>query len=299
MTASPQAENLRAAFTAMAKRFEDPGMGLDAMRELADTLSRQQAEPTDVTYEETVAGSRPALWARPLNAVPGRALLYLHGGGYVTHDMSTSRKLVGHLAKAARAVALIPDYRLAPEDPFPAQIEDAVDAYRHLLEGGLAPDRIAFAGESAGGNLAAATILKAKELGLPLPGAYVGFSPWFDMLGELPSFDSGTDAFLQRPVSQQMAAMFLAGHDAADPLANPRLADLTGFPRSYVTAGADESLVDAVTDFADRARAARVPVNIDVVPDVQHVIQWTADRSPEADESIARVGFWLQAHLRG
>jgi acetyl esterase/lipase len=299
MTASPQANDLRAAFASLAKRFEDPGLTLDAMREMADTLGRQQAEPTEVTYEETVAGSRRALWARPLTAVPGRALLYLHGGGYITHDMNTSRKLVGHLAKAARAVALVPDYRLAPEDPFPAQIEDAVAAYRHLLEHGFGAEQTAFAGESAGGNLAAATILKAKELGLPLPGAYVGFSPWFDLLGELPSFDSGTDAFLQRPVSQQMAAMFLDGHDPADPLANPRLGDLTGFPPSYVTAGGDESLVDAVTDFAVRARAAGVDVSIDVVPDVQHAIQWTAGRSPEADESIARVGAWLQTHLRG
>jgi epsilon-lactone hydrolase len=298
MNASPQANDLREHYVAMAKRFADnPDMGLDAMREMFDALSRHQAEPADVTYAETTIGDRPALWARPLNAVPGRALLYTHGGGYIAHDMNTSRKLAAHLAKAARATALIPDYRLAPEHPFPAAIDDAIAAYRRLLEEGYLPEHIAFAGESAGGNLAAASIVKARELGLPLPGAYAGFSPWLDLLGELPSFDSGTDAFLLRPVSQLMASMYLNGHDARDPLANPRLADLTGFPPSYVTAGADESLVDAVTDFADKAKAAQVDVTLEVVPDLQHAFQWTAGRSPEADQNITRIGTWLQKHL--
>jgi monoterpene epsilon-lactone hydrolase len=127
MTASPQADELRKQLTSLAKRAADnPDMGLDAMREMFDTLSRLQAEPTDVTYEETAVGDRPALWARPLNAVSGRAVLYIHGGGFISHDMNTSRKLVGHLAKAARATALIPDCRLAPEYPFPAALDDAM-----------------------------------------------------------------------------------------------------------------------------------------------------------------------------
>jgi monoterpene epsilon-lactone hydrolase len=153
-------------------------------------------------------------------------------------------------------------------------------AYRYLLEAGYRPEHIAFAGESAGGNLSAAMILKARDLGLPRPGAYVGFSPWFDLLGELPSFDSGTDAFLLRPASQSMASMYLNGHDPNDPLVNPRLADLTGFPRSYVTAGGDESLVDAVTAFADKAKAAQVDITVEVVPDVQHAFQ--VDSRPRA-----------------
>jgi monoterpene epsilon-lactone hydrolase len=300
MTASPQADELRKQLAALAKRAADnPDMGLDAMREMFDTLSRLQAEPTDVTYEETTAGDRPALWARPLNAVSGRAVLYIHGGGFISHDMNTSRKLVGHLAKAARASALIPDYRLAPEHPFPAALDDGMAAYRYLLEAGYRPEHIAFAGESAGGNLSAAMILKARDLGLPRPGAYVGFSPWFDLLGELPSFDSGTDAFLLRPASQSMASMYLNGHDPNDPLVNPRLADLTGFPPSYVTAGGGESLVDAVTAFADKAKAAQVDITVEVVPDVQHAFQWTAGRAPEADQNLARVGTWLQVHLAG
>ncbi|MEV5807278.1 alpha/beta hydrolase [Streptomyces parvulus] len=298
MSTSPESHALREHLVAMAARFEaDPDMGLDSMREMFDTLQDRQAEPTDVTYEEVTAGDRPAMWARPLSAVAGRVVLYTHAGGYIAHDMNTSRKLAGHLAKAAGAVALIPDYRLAPEHPFPAAIDDAVSAYRHLLDAGYQPHRIAFAGESAGGNLAAAALVKARQLGLPLPGAYVGLSPWFDLLGELPSFDSGTDAFLVRPVSQLMAGMYLAGHDANEPLANPRFADLKGFPPSYVTAGADESLVDAVTDFSERARAAGVDVTIEVAPGMQHAFQWMAGRAPEADQSISRIGGWLRTRL--
>lgn len=300
MATSLESDALHEHFTALAKRFADnPDAGLDALREMFDTLQHRQAEPTEVTYEEVVAGERPALWARPLHAAADRVVLYTHGGGYIAHDMTTSRKLVGHLAKAAGAAAIIPDYRLAPEFPFPAALDDAIGAYRHLLEAGYEPARIAFAGESAGGNLAAATIVKARELGLPLPGAYVGFSPWFDLLGELPSFDSGTDAFLVRPVSQLMAGMYLAGNDAHDPLVNPRFADLSAFPPSFVTAGADESLVDAVADFAARARAAGVEVTVEVAPGMQHAFQWMAGRAPEADENIARVGRWLQQQLAG
>ncbi|MER6443272.1 alpha/beta hydrolase [Streptomyces sp. NPDC001185] len=298
MSTSPESQALREHLVAMAGRFAaNPDMGLEAMREMFDTLQHLQAEPTHVTYDEVTAGDRPALWARPLTASPDHVVLYTHAGGYIAHDMNTSRKLAGHLAKAAGANALIPDYRLAPEHPFPAAIEDAVSAYRHLLNAGYAPRHIAFAGESAGGNLAAATILRARELGLPLPAAYVGFSPWFDLLGELPSFDSGTDAFLVRPVSQLMAGMYLGEQDVQQPLANPRLADLNGFPPSYVTAGADESLVDAVTDFSDRAQAAQVDVTIEVAPGMQHAFQWMAGRAPEADQNITRVGDWLRIHL--
>jgi monoterpene epsilon-lactone hydrolase len=300
LTNSTASAALREHFTAMATRVaENPDMGLPAMREMFDSLSRRQAEPTGVTYEEITVGGRPALWVRPAEADPRRIVLYAHGGGYIAHDMSTSRKLVGHLAKAAGAMALVPDYRVAPEHPYPAAIDDAIAAYRYLLSGGYEPARISFAGESAGGNLAAATIVTARELGLPLPAAYVGFSPWFDLLGERPSFDSGTDAFLLRPVSQLMAGLYLGDEDPHQPRANPLLADLIGFPDSYVTAGADESLVDAVTAFAEKARAAGVDTTLEIAEGMQHAFQWMAGRAPEADESITRVGEWIASRTKG
>jgi monoterpene epsilon-lactone hydrolase len=298
MTTSPESAALADAYRALAARFgANPDMSLEQLREMFDTLGQQQAEPRDVTYEETVAGSRPAIWAMPVGAAAGRVILYTHGGGYIAHSMATSRKLVGHLASAAGARALIPDYRLAPEHRYPAALDDAVAAYKYLLDTGHAPERIAFAGESAGGNLAAATIVRARELGLPLPAAYVGFSPWFDLLGESPSFDNGKDLFLLRPVSQMMAGMYLGDEDAHQPETNPLHADLHGFPPSHLTVGADESLVDAVTDFATKARAAGVDSSLEIAEGMQHAFQWMAGRAPEADASITRAGKWIAEHL--
>lgn len=298
MSTSTESQALYNHYVVLAERFAShPDMGLDAMREMFDTLHRRQAEPTDVTYEETRIGDRSALWVRPTNAVAGRAVLYTHGGGYIAHDMNTSRKLIGHLAKAAATVALVPDYRLAPEHPFPAALDDAIAAYQFLLNAGYLAQNIAIAGESAGGNLAAATIIKTRELNLPLPAAYVGFSPWFDLLGETLSFDSGTDAFLQRPVSQLMAGMYLGDADAHQPLTNPAYADLAGFPPTYLTAGADESLLDAVTTFAAKARNAEVDITVEVAHGMQHAFQWMAGRAIEADRSINDAGAWLQHRL--
>jgi monoterpene epsilon-lactone hydrolase len=299
MTTSPESAALADAYRTLAARFAaNPDMSLEQLREMFDPLGHQQAEPRGVTYEETPAGSRPAIWATPEGAVEGRVILYTHGGGYIAHSMATSRKLVGHLAAAAGARALIPDYRLAPENPFPAALHDAIAAYEFLLDSGHAPERIAFAGESAGGNLAAAMIVRARDVGLPLPGAYVGFSPWFDLLGEKPSFDNGKDLFLLRPVSQMMAGMYLGDGDAHQPQANPLHADLHGFPPSYVTAGADESLVDAVTDFSAKARDAGVDTTLEIAEGMQHAFQWMAGRAPEADASIDRAGKWIAKHLR-
>jgi acetyl esterase/lipase len=298
MTTSTESGALRELYLSLADRFAaSPDMSLEQLREMFDIIGHQQAEPTGVTYEEVTTGSRPAMWAFPDGAVDGRAILYTHGGGYIAHSMNTSRKLVGHLASATHANALIPDYRLSPEHPFPAAIDDAIEAYKFLLDAGYAPEHIGFAGESAGGNLAAATIVRARELGLPLPGAYVGFSPWFDLLGEKPSFDNGKDVFLLRPVSQMMAGMYLGSEGAHQALTNPLDSDLAGFPPSYVTAGADESLVDAVTEFAEKARAAGVNVTLNVAEGMQHAFQWMAGRASEADASVAEVGAWMAKQL--
>jgi monoterpene epsilon-lactone hydrolase len=184
MSPSLASQALLIQYRELAERFAaQPDMSLAAMRDMFESLSERQSEPTDVTYEEVAAGSGRALWVRPLNAVDGRVILYFHGGGYIAHTMSTSRKLIGHLAKATRASALVPDYRLAPEHPFPAQVEDATAAYRWLLDSDVAPASMAFAGESAGGNLALAAVVMAQLEHLPmqssasLPGSTFSGTP--------------------------------------------------------------------------------------------------------------------------
>jgi acetyl esterase/lipase len=242
----------------------------------------------------------PALWVRPVDAVVDRVILYLHGGGFVTHSMHSSRKLIGHLAKASRSVALVPDYRLAPEDPYPAQLDDAMASYEWLLDHGFSADRIVLAGESAGGNLSAALIVRLSQEGRPVPAAFVGFSPWFDLMGESAPFDrdSSTDAFLSREASSGMAQLYMGETgDPHAPLINPRFADLTGFPPSYLTAGSDENLVDSVQMFAESARSAGVDVTLEIAEGQQHAFQWMAGRAPEADASITAVGEWVQNHV--
>ncbi len=297
---SPESSALREHFAQMAERVAaNPTMDLPTLRDVTDALSTRQREPTDVTYEEVDAAGRPALWVRPAGANGEQVVLYTHGGGYISHSMSTSRKLVGHLAKAAGAAALIPDYRLAPEHPFPAQLDDATGAYHWLLDRGVAPEAVAIAGESAGGNLAAGTAVKLRDEGHALPGALVLFSPWFDLLGELETFDSNaeSDAFLSRQMSQLMAQMFLGETAATEPLANPLHADLTGLPPVFVTAGSEETLLASVRRFATRAERAGVDVTLRVADGMQHAFQWMAGRAPEADASIAEAGRFLRGRL--
>jgi monoterpene epsilon-lactone hydrolase len=299
----PSAESnaLRAHLQTMSQRMSaQPDLDILTMRDIAETLSTLQREPTGVTYEETYELPVPALWVRPLDAVVDRVILYLHGGGYVTHSMYSSRKLIGHLAKASRSVALVPDYRLAPENPYPAQLDDAMASYEWLLDHGFSADRIVVAGESAGGNLSAALIVRLSQEGRPVPAGFVGFSPWFDLLGESAPFDRhpSTDAFLSREASSGMAQLYMGeAGDPHDPLINPRFADLTGFPPTYVTAGAEENLVDSIQTFADAAQSAGVEVALEIAEGQQHAFQWMAGRAPEADASIAAAGDWIQTQM--
>ena len=298
---SPESTALRDHLAEMAGRVaENPNIDIATMRDIVEALAYRQREPTDVSYEETEVGDVPALWVRPANAVAGRVILYAHGGGFFAHTMHTSRKLVGHLAKATNATALIPDYRRAPEHPFPAQLDDFSSAYRALLDSGLDRRHVALAGESAGGNLATALVVKLKADGGPLPAAVVAFSPWFDLHGESEGFerDPPTDVFLSREMSSFMAGMFLGETTSAhDPLANPHHAALTGFPPMYLTAGGDEALAGAVQAFAEKARGQGVDITLHIADGMQHAFQWMAGRAPEADHDIANAGRWLQQRL--
>jgi len=277
----------------------NPSMDLPALRGMLEELHVQAAEPTGVTYEEVEAGGRPAMLCSPQGADTDRVVLYFHGGGFVSNSMHSHRKLAAHLAKATGCAALVPDYRLAPEHPFPTQIEDAAAAYRWLLDRGFGHDHIAFAGDSAGGNLATALALKLRDEGAPLPAAIVGFSPWYDLESLEGTLDTNaaTDAFVQRAVVQNMAALYLAGASPRHPLANPLAADPTGLPPIYLAVGDHETLQDNAERFADLAKNAGVEVTLEISPGMQHVYPFMAGRAPEADATIAEVAQWLRPRL--
>lgn len=298
---STESDALRAHFQSMTDRMAaDPDMDLVTLRSMLEELAARAGEPEGVSYAEADAGGVRALWCRPEGADANRVVYYMHGGGFVSNTADSHRKLAAHLAKAVGARALVLDYRLAPEHPFPAQIEDAVTGYRWLRSQGIEARDIVTAGDSAGGNLAISVVLKLRDLGEPLPGAVIGFSPWLDMEHKGKTLDSNaaTDALVQRAVIEQMSAMFL-GEDGAptDPLANPLLADVVGLPPMYLAAGDHETLQDNAERFADKLRAAGNEVELEIAPGQQHVHPFMAGRAPEADATIARAADWVRNHL--
>jgi acetyl esterase/lipase len=301
---SKESDALRAHFQSMSDRMAaNPQMDLVTLRGTLEELHERAAEPTGVTYEEITidgpASELPAIWCIPVDGTDDRVILYTHGGGFVTNTRHSHRKLAGHLAKATGCRALVLEYRLAPEATFPAQLEDAVAAFAWLVEQGIAPEHIATAGDSAGGNLATAVALKLREDGRPQPAAVVGFSPWYDLEGTGSTMDTNADkdAFVQRPVVQHLGSQFIGDASLQDPLANPTYADLAGLPPLFLTVGGHETLLDSVEQFADRAKNAGVEVALEVAEGQQHVYPFMAGRAPEADSTIADAGRWLRSRL--
>jgi len=297
-TAQPNAlKDLYDSF--LARMVANPDMDLATMRDMHDSLSVLTTEPTDVTYADVDADGVPAILATPLSAQSDRVIVYSHGGGCVTGAAHSSRKLAAHLAKAAGTHALVVDYRLAPEHPFPAQIEDLVTAHRWLRARGYAPHHTATAGDSAGGNLAITTVLKLRDLGEPLPGAIIAISPWLDMehLGKTLESNADSDAIMSTEVSDSYAKLYLGETPRDEPLANPLHADLAGMPPMFVCAGDAEALLDNAERIAERAQAAGVDVLLDVQVGQQHVYPYMAGRSKEADSTIADAAAWVRPLL--
>ncbi|MEE2031250.1 alpha/beta hydrolase [Rhodococcus chondri] len=301
MTNDARTDTLRDLYESWAKRAAaNPTMDLATMRDMYEESHLLATEPEGITYRNVDANGVSAMWVIPEGAPDDAAIIYTHGGGCSIMSMHSHRKLAGHLAKAAGVKVLNLDYRLAPEHPYPAQLDDAQAAYRWLLEQGIDPQRIATAGDSAGGNLATTLVLALRDAGEQTPAAIVGFSPWYDMehKGRTLESNAATDALVQRPVVEMMAQMFLGENGSpTDPLTNPLYADPTGLPPMYLTAGGYETLQDNAERFADLARNAGVDVTLEITPGMQHVFPFMAGHSPEADAAITAAGNFLRRHL--
>jgi acetyl esterase/lipase len=213
----------------------------------------------------------PAEKITPADAVPGKALLYLHGGGHVIGSLKSHRHLVSRLAVAAGITAFHIDYRLAPEHPYPAALEDAVKAYKQILASGIAPGDIVVGGESAGGNLATALLLKARELGLPQPAGLYLLSPWLDMTTAGQSYQKvgARDPIITREGIEMVSAAYLGGKPD-NPLTSPVRADPTGLPPVLIQVGSEEVLLSDSLTFADHAAMAGVEVKLHVWPEMPH-----------------------------
>ncbi|WP_372784283.1 alpha/beta hydrolase [Phenylobacterium sp.] len=250
--------------------------------------------PAGLTVTLETRGGVPVERLEP-QAATALTLLHLHGGGYVMGDPAGSRGLTTRLALTTPATVFSVDYRLAPRHPFPAAVQDAVAVYADLITHGADPARTALIGESAGGGLAVATLVAARDQGLPMPAACVALSPWTDLACEGSSHTTlhGRDPLLTRDVLLEMAALYLCGHSPADPLASPATADLTGLPPLLIQAGSEEVLRDDAVRLAEAARACGVAADLRIWPEMIHVWQMFGDLLPDAEAAIAEIRSFL------
>jgi acetyl esterase/lipase len=279
------------------------GIDMDALsiaERRAATESVASQPPPGTTVEPIDADGVPAEWVVAAGVTGGDVLMYLHGGAYQIGSPATLRNMVALLSAASQSSVLSVDYRLAPEHPFPAAVDDAVAAYRFLLRGGTSPAAIALGGDSAGGGLTLATLVALRDSGDPLPAAAVAISPWTDLAltGESLSTRADVDVMIRPAGMRETAATYLAGADPRHPYASPLYAKLSGLPPLLIHVGDAEVILDDSTRFAARARAAGVDVTLEVWDEMPHVWHAFAGLLPESGQAIERIGSWLQQRWR-
>jgi acetyl esterase/lipase len=274
-------------------------LSIEEQRAVFDMVSSQFQLGEDVRCEPVDAGGVPGEWITTPEAAHERAIYYLHGGGYVMGSINTHREMISRLTRAAGARALAIEYRLAPENPFPAAVEDSTAAYRWLLSTGVDPARLVIAGDSAGGGLTVATLVALRDAGEPLPAAAVCLSPWVDLeaLGESMTIRAEADPMVQREGLLQTAKAYLGDADPRTPLATPLYADLGGLPPLLIQVGTAETLLDDSTRLAERAKSAGVDVALEIWDDMFHVWQFFAEMLPEGQQAIDRIGEFIWKHM--
>lgn len=284
----------------MLKEHPRPA-SLAERRARLDSLGAPYALPSDVRVQPVNAGGVPAEWTTTGLADPARVILFLHGGGYVSGSIQSHRHVVAQAGREAGACTLALGYRLAPEHPLPAALEDVVTGYRWLLAQGFTPRNIALAGESAGGGLALATLVTLREANDPLPGCAWLSSPWVDLenAGATMMTKAGVDPLISKPYLVELAAMYLAGADPRGPLASPLHADLRGLPPMLIQVGSAETLLDDAARLATAAGAADVRVTLQVWPDMIHAWHLFFPQLRPGREALAEAGAFVRAILNG
>ncbi len=250
----------------------------------------------DVVRQPVDAGGVSAEWISAPGADASRAVLYVHGGGYVIGSLNTHRELCGRISRASGARVLALDYRLAPEHPFPAALEDAVTGYRWLLGQNIAPGAIAISGDSAGGGLTIAALVAIRDQGLPMAACGAVLSPWIDLAitGESVKTRASIDPMVAGDAITFMAQAYLAGKDAKTPLASPLYADLAGLPPLLIQVGTSETLFDDAARLDAAARTAGMEVTFEAWNEMVHVFQSFGALLPEALEATERIGAFIK-----
>ena len=270
--------------------------GINERRRRLDALGGQYPVPADVRIEAADANGVAAEWTVTPEADPAKVILYLHGGGYTAG--SSHRHMVVQAGREARARTIALDYRLAPEHPFPAALEDAVIGYRFLLSLGIAANHIAVAGDSAGGGLTVALLVSLRDAGLPLPACAWCSSPWVDLEGAGGSMTAKAtvDPMVEQTYLRELAAAYLRGADPRTPLAAPLYADLRGLPPLLIQVGSAETLLDDAVRLAGAAGAADVRVRLEVWPDMIHVWQLFYQQVAAGRRALAEAGAFIRSN---
>ncbi len=289
------------AYLVIKRLLSDQSGNLDVAKERADveTMAKMFKPLGPIRSEPAVANGVPAEWILPIGLEPARIVLFLHGGSFNAGSIVSHRTLAGNVALAAEARALLIDYRLAPEHPFPAATDDALAAYQWLLAERIPPRQIVIAGDSAGGSLALALLVQLRDLRQPLPAAAVCLSPAPDLTfsSESWTFNARKDLMLDARKERKSVEIYLKGADPRGPLASPTFANLAGLPPLLIQVGSQELLLSDAERFAEKARTAGVDVTLEVWPGMQHEWQFAADFLPEGRRAIARVGEFVKAKV--
>jgi len=278
-----------------------PGIDVHEQRRLLKELTSSQPLPAEVTVTAAALDGVPTAEITVDGIEPRHTVLYFHGGVYVLGDASAPAGLAAQIGRRTRAKVISVDYRLAPEHPYPAAVDDALAAYEALLRDGTAPSDIVFAGESAGGGLAVATMVNARDHGLPLPAAAFVMSPYGDLTLSGTTMDTkhDVDLLMSRDNLQSRVTDYTSGQDPALGLISPIFADLSGLPPLIIQAGSHEVLLDDAVRLAQQAITADVEVTLEITPGVPHVFQGYSPMLDEAGVALDRAGQLLSAHLAG
>lgn len=296
---SIRAKIVRGITSAIVQRVDVENANIAMLRKFADGLGRLMISAFGVSVWADELNGLRVEWLTPGDAMENKLLLYLHGGGYVVGGCDMHRQLVSHIARAGRIRALVPEYRLSPEHKYPAAIEDAVACYRAVIDMGIDPDDVVFAGDSAGGGLVVGSLLALRDAGDRLPAAAVLLSPFLDVTG---SGDSMYTRARQDPWFHAKDVAVIANHYCESyqerfPEVSPVFANVEDLPPMYIQVGDDEILLSDSERFANELIAAGIDVQLEVWPEMWHVFQMFIGKMPEAGQAIDKIGVYIQSRL--
>jgi acetyl esterase/lipase len=294
-----RAKAMRAVTGAWFRSVSAEKADVQRMRTVWHALANTLWTASGVDVRRTEFAGMRAEWLTPLAPARGKAMLYLHGGAYVFGNCTTHRQLVSYLARACGIRALVIEYRLAPENPFPAAIEDCLAAYRALRDEGYAPGDIVLAGDSAGGGLVMALLLSLRDAGEEMPAGAVMLSPWLDLTasGESMATRAKRDPWFRPPDMPIIASYYCDEAEYRNPLVSPVYADVAGLPPIYIQVGDDEILLSDSTRIAEKIEAAGGEVTLEVWPEMFHVFQVFVHQMPESREAIAKLVPFAKSRL--